>query len=133
MIRWKWLFWFKPVKWTIIRENCFLLKMRHLTAKLSFSGILKHFFRNWQKKLYSRTKKWISQKETKNSTEEFFFLNVFEKRKILKKGFDSMEMLLFFKPVKLDFYYRKKVLSSNKPHTAKLSYLVYWRIFAEID
>ena len=69
------------MKWdNYYRKQVFIFKMSHIQLN-RFSGVLKHFCGNRQK-----TERIFSKK--------------FEKRQILKKGFDLMEMTFLLKPVK---------------------------------
>ena len=88
---------FKPVKWDIFFENKFAPQNKPNTAKLNFSGVLMHFWGNWQKiNIYSK-KKELSQKVAKNYYESWVFYMISKRDKFHGIGFDLMETILFGK------------------------------------
>ena len=88
LISWKRLFLCKPVKWET--GNGFSPQNEPHKAKLSFSGVLKHFCGNLPKKIF-KDWNWLSQKDAKSHWEKQFLVE-FEKMQIMKKDFDLMEM-----------------------------------------
>ena len=89
-------FWFdgndffcsNPCNGIIITENIFTSQNEPHRAKLKFFRYFEVFLRKLTKKLYLRTKKWLSQREAKNSTKRNFSKRVW-------KGENLEEMLWF--------------------------------------
>ena len=74
----------KPFKGNKYFKKCFSPVSEPHTAKLCFSVVLKHFLGNSQRTSLFSPKIDYLRKEPRN-TQKFFFLNKFEKGKILRK------------------------------------------------
>ena len=101
----------KPVTGTNITKNCFPPQNEPNRAKLSSSGVLKHFCRNWlETSLLCQ-----ESNSSKRSLEILrkFYLNKFEKGKIQRNILIWWKQLFLVIPVNLDKYC-PKLFSSSK-------------------
>ena len=84
----------KPEKWNKYYPKQFSSSSEPYSAKLFWC--FEAFLRKLTENIFFKSKNRLSQKEAKNYA-EFFFLNKFERGRILSKSFDKLTEKIFFK------------------------------------
>ena len=102
------------------------------TAKLFFSVVLKHFWRNSQRTSLFRPKSDMSERSTE-ILRKFVFLNIFEKGQILRKIGVCLNNF-FYQTSKMVEILTKTVFLLQVRHIQpNYAFLLFWSIFGEIQ